>query len=245
MKRQTLLLIDPCDLFRQQVKDRLSSYPQFYLLGECRNGLEAERMINMQEPDIVIIAVELAGMNGFQVLDEVNELPACVITSKNPVHAMQAFEYNALDYVRTPNSDQRLNVMLDKCVRSLNSQLIQPEGAIHPLVSGPYPKRILIACGKRLKSIAVETITHLEADREYTWIYTIEKEKYLSSHGIGLIESRLDPAVFMRIHRSYIININHIKELYKDITKTFIAMSNDFELNVGRSYVPKIKRLLF
>lgn len=108
-----------------------------------------------------------------------------------------------------------------------------------------FPHRILVEAGKLYKCIPVTEIAYLKAERDHTWIYTINEESFLSALGIGAIAERLDPRLFLRIHRSYIVNINYIKIMYRDISKTFIGLQNDVELSVGRSYYPQLRQYIF
>lgn len=129
---------------------------------------------------------------------------------------------------------------------SQDSAFMLPENASSGWLYRPvsYPARILVESGKRLKCLDVAAIVYLKAEGDYTVIYT-QEGSYLSSYGIGAIENKLDPRLFMRIHRSFIVNINCIKELYRDITRMFLVLDNGIEINVGRHYVHAIRRMIF
>jgi two-component system LytT family response regulator len=137
-----------------------------------------------------------------------------------------------------------------------NKEYMQPSSAIPALMMDDqeapmllprrtgFPTRILVDNGKKLKCLDVADIVYLKAERDYTVIHTMDSS-YLSSYGIGAIENKLDPQQFMRIHRSFIVNLHCIKELYRDITRMFLVLDNGMEVNVGRSYADGIRKMIF
>jgi DNA-binding LytR/AlgR family response regulator len=107
-----------------------------------------------------------------------------------------------------------------------------------------YHTRMLVDNGKRFINLSVRDIIYLKADRDYTWIHTTDKRSYLSSYGISHIERRLHPAQFIRIHRSHIVNVEHIKELHRNLTRLVITLHNGVEISVGRNYQPALKQMI-
>ncbi|MBD1433214.1 response regulator transcription factor [Sphingobacterium sp. DN00404] len=240
MRKQTLLIVDRDCLFRRQLIDEVKQnrYPATF--WEACNGLEALRHIDALQPDVVFISVRLPGINGFEVLDRTEHSPAVILTSETPADAAKAFEYDAVDYLLKPLTTKRLQASLHK-LECKNNEVGNPFDKKSTL----YPRRILVEKGNRLTCIPVSEITHLKADKDYTWIYTLHNESFLSTQGIGQFMQRLDPHQFLRVHRSYVVNLDHLKELYKDIHKTFITLPNNVELNVSRNYLPAIKELMY
>ncbi|MEZ0450785.1 LytTR family DNA-binding domain-containing protein [Sphingobacterium thalpophilum] len=108
-----------------------------------------------------------------------------------------------------------------------------------------YPGRIFLEKGGRLIKVNVPEITYLRADRDYTWIYTTDSSAYLSNHGIGVLSQRLDPDKFMRVHRSYMVNLEHVQELYRDVRRFYLLVSGEIEIGVGKQYVPMVRELIF
>ncbi|UYQ94925.1 LytTR family transcriptional regulator [Chitinophaga horti] len=106
-----------------------------------------------------------------------------------------------------------------------------------------YLQRVLVDNGKRLVNLAIDAIIYLKADREYTWIHTADRT-YLTAHGISYIEKKLDPALFIRIHRSYIVNLQHVKEIRRDHTRLVVTLPNNVEVAVSRNYMPALKQLI-
>lgn len=120
-------------------------------------------------------------------------------------------------------------------------EIIKPVRLTPPPV---YLQRVLIDNGKKFVNICVNTIIYLKADRDYTWIHTTDNRSFLSNNGISQIEKKLDPSLFIRIHRSYIVNIAHVKELYRDYTRVVVPLPNNVEVAVGRHYLPVVKQLI-
>ncbi|SFC57670.1 two-component system, LytT family, response regulator [Parapedobacter composti] len=242
MRKPTLLIADKDHNFRTELQRLIKGLGRSAVFWECCNGVEALRYFNALQPDLVFMAVDLPGESGFDVLDKATHAPAVVLLSDSSNYAARAFEYHALDYLLKPISAERMELALRRWERHAG---LQTETQNLRAAKASYPSRILVEKGKRLTSIPVNEITHLKADKDYTWIHTINGESYLSMNGIGQLERKLNPEYFIRIHRSYIVNIDYIQELYRDISKLFIALPNAVEINVGRHYLPVIKDLMF
>jgi Response regulator of the LytR/AlgR family len=242
MRKSTLLIADKDGDFREELQRliRQQGYPAVF--WTCCNGLEALKYINALQPDLVLMNVELPGKSGFEVLDAAIETPAAILLADSPAYAAKAFEYHAVDYLLKPFTAERLELALGRS--ALRSSSMAAIRHLHTPNNG-FTTRILVEKGKRLTSIPIDKITHFKADKDYTWIHTINGESYLSTNGIGQLERKLNPVHFIRIHRSYIVNIDYIQELYRDISRLFVALPNAIEINVGRNYMPAIKELMF
>lgn len=242
MGKQTVLIVDSDHSVRQWLREYTKCQPYPLVFWECCNGLEAEKYINALQPDLVFMDVKLPGKSGFEVIESVQYQPSVIFTSTSAQDAAKAFEYQVIDYLIKPLTADRVKLALQRfdhwngTVRKKNSLGDSPTS---------YPARILVEKGQRLTSIPINKITHLKADKDYTWIHMLNGESYLSTTGIGQLERKLNPQCFIRIHRSYIINIDHIQELYRDISKLFIALPNAIEINVGRNYLSAVKELIF
>lgn len=242
MGKQTILIADKDSDFRKFLQQviREQGYPA--TIWECTNGLEALNYMNALQPDLAILNVLLPGKPAFDVLDNTSHLPPVIFVCDSPDYAAQAFDYPALDYILKPAHEHRLLRALQK-FGGFNEQ--PPDDPSPNSQTVRYPTRILVEKGNRLVNIPVNEITHVKADKDYSWIYTLNGEHFLSTHGIGQLERKLNPQQFLRIHRSYIVNIDCIQELYRDISKLFVALPNDIEIHVGRNYLPVVKELMF
>ncbi|WP_257657302.1 LytR/AlgR family response regulator transcription factor [Parapedobacter lycopersici] len=242
MGKQTILIVDSDPSVRLWLREYIKHQPYPFVFWECCNGLEAEKYINALQPDLVFIAVQLPGKSGFAVMDSAEYQPSVIFTSTSTQDAAKAFEHQAIDYLIKPLTAERVKLALQR-FDHWRGAAHKKSTASEPQIS--YPVRILAEKGQRLTSIPVNKITHLKADKDYTWIHMLNGESYLSTTGIGQLERKLNPQCFIRIHRSYIINIDHIQELYRDISKLFVSLPNAIEINVGRNYIPAVKELIF
>ncbi len=239
MKKKTVLIADKDRACRGQLIEKLKQLEFHAVFWECENGIEARKYIDTLLPDVAFINVKLPGINGFEVLEKTMHLPDVILLSDSPDAAWRAFEYGVSDYLLKPLSEYRLLMALQRLqvAQKVAESLMVKETA-------NFPVRILAERGSRLTSIQVADITHLKAEKDYTWIHTIHNETFLSNYGIGKFVHKLDPQLFMRVHRSYIINVNYIQELYKDISRLFITLPNNIEVTVSRQYLPGIKALM-
>jgi len=242
MRKPTLLIADRDSSSREKLRKLIQQQGYPAVCYQCCNGPETIRYINALQPDLVLISIDLPGKNGFDVLDSVVTQPPVIFLADSAAFAAKAFDYHAIDYLVTPFTAERIALAL----RRSEVLTAAPQGDQFGQVSRTrFPLSILVEKGKRLMSIRVNKITHLKADKDYTWIHTVDGESYLSTNGIGQLERKLNPQHFIRIHRSYIVNIDHIQELYRDISKLFVALPNATAINVGRNYIPAIKELMF
>lgn len=239
MGRTTILIVSDDKTMRRLIRGGIKKMASCIIIGECDNGPDAIRYISLLRPDLLFMETELADMTGFDVLESAGHTCSVVFTAASPMHVLRAFDYNTIDYLLKPCSSRDVAAALDKYARWC---LKKESGAKN--VAAAYPGKMLVENGRRLKSIVVSDITHFKAARDYTRIYTINNEVYLSSYGISFIEKKINPAMFLRIHRSYIVNTAHIRELYRRISGTFIALHNDVEISIGRHYLPSVKQML-
>lgn len=241
MSRKSVLVIDDEDHGRVLVKEYLKPYSDFFVAGDCSNGIEAVKFINMMEPDLIFLDIQMPGANGFEVLQRIDHVPDVIFTTAFDKYAIKAFEMNAIDYLLKPYTKERFDQTM---ARLKTKPAFLPQLAMNTFPSPQlYPERIMVEHHKRFRNIAVRDIVYLKADGDYTEIYTAEMS-FLSSFGISVIAQKFDPAKFVRIHRSVIVNLNYVRELYRDIGKTFLVLDDGREFNVGRSYLPAIKSLI-
>jgi two-component system LytT family response regulator len=240
MSRKSVLIIDDEEHARSLIRLYLKEHTDFFLAGESQNGIEAVKYINMLQPDLIFLDIQMPGANGFEVLQRIEHVPKIIFTTAHDTFAIQAFELNAVDYLLKPYTRERFNNSLERMEQSYPAF---PTLAANIPANGAYPERMMVETGKRFRNIDVADIIYLKAERDYTGIYTASGT-FLSSFGISNIAKRFDPNRFIRVHRSFIVNIFHVKELYRDISKTFLVMDNGEEINVGRNYLSEVKKLI-
>lgn len=244
MSVTTVLIIDDEEASRSLIRQYLQARPEIDILAECENGIEAVRAINERKPDLVFLDVQMPGLNGFEVLQEIAHIPMIIFTTAFDRFAIKAFEMNAVDYLLKPYTRQRFDLSMERIRQRTDQHGLYSLATSIPLQQGSYPPRIFVETPGRLKSLDVQDILYLKAEKDYTRIH-VAGQSYLGSQGISVLEKRLDPQRFLRVHRSYIVNIYHVREVYRDISKTFLVMNDETEIVVGRSYLESLKKLIY
>lgn len=246
MRPKSVLIIDDEDAARLIIRQYLSAYPDLEIMGECRDGLEAVAAINRLEPDLIFLDIQMPCLSGFQVIGQLVHIPQIVFTTAYDQYALKAFDTNAIDYLLKPYTRERFRRAVDKALHhnSYNQTSINAmvESANAPRMD--FYDRIFLESGQKMVSLGIDEILYLEAEKDYTRVYASEGA-YLSNFGIGLLEQRLNPAIFFRIHRSFIVNIHHIRELYRSKSDTYLVMKNELSLKVSRGYTENIRKLMY
>ncbi len=230
--RLRVLIVDDEVLARTTLRILLGADAEVALVGECANGREAVSRIHELEPDLVLLDVQMPGMDGFEVLQEVDPecLPAVIFVTAYDAHALRAFEVHALDYLLKPFSDERFHRALARAkehirrgqVHALTRRLMDmlqagealPPAAPSPAEAAPAPlERIALKEAGRVTFIGVEDIDWIEADDYYVQLH-VAGRSHLLREPLRELEARLPPRRFVRIHRSTIVNVSRVKGLH-------------------------------
>ncbi|MBE8722169.1 LytR/AlgR family response regulator transcription factor [Sphingobacterium pedocola] len=226
----TILIADSESAHRQQIRRHIDSHSGFRVIGECGSCRETVQYVNALEPDVLFLDVQLAGSRTFELFQQADHLPKVIYTAQNESYALQAFNHHALDYLLKPFAAERLDAALQKVV----------DRTVTPPFHGTH---LFVEDGERMRRIALHNIRYLKAAGDYTVVYS-DRGEFVSSSGIGSIERKLDPSRFMRVHRSFIVNLEHIDACHRDIGRLFLIMENGQEIRVGKHYLHQIKSLI-
>lgn len=242
--RKKAIIVDDEKAARILIREYLEPHGNIEVIGECVNGPDAVAMINEQQPDIVFLDIQMPGLDGFQVLQQLEQVPQVIFTTAYDQYAIQAFDLNAVDYLLKPYNRERFDRSLAKLLKDDSYDKLA--GLVNSTAAAPgfYPEKIFVEIGNRLFNVSVGDIIYLRAEKDYTQIITSQRS-YLSGYGIGALTQKLNPEMFIRVHRSFIININAVREIYRDISKTFLIMNNEEEIIVGKKYADNIRRLIY
>jgi two-component system, LytTR family, response regulator len=259
MKRTTVLIIDDEPLSRDLLRSFLNERNDIDLIGECGNGLEGLAKINKENPDLILLDIQMPDMNGIEMLDDLvmANSPLVVFTTAYDKYALKAFEINAIDYLLKPVTRERFNLAMDKAMKMLSDKdRLRNTETLMKLMDSYYgfkkedknknqfSDRVLIKERKRLFTISASDISMLEADGDYVKIHSKSKS-YLVNGSLNNYEGKLNPEVFVRIHRSSIVNCHYVKELQPLINGEFkIALHDGLEARISRSYKDKVSDLL-
>ena len=233
-KKIRTLVVDDEELARDRMQSLLAEQPDVEIVGVCTDGPSAVETIDKTQPDLVFLDVQMPGMDGFEVIDNIdkNHAPAVVFVTAHDAHALRAFEIHALDFLLKPFDQTRFEKALDRARGLLNRDRA---GGLDPrLVSlleelheeRKYSERLIVKSGGRVFFVRTEEIDWVEASGNYVKIHT-KNDAHLLRESMKNMEARLDPKTFVRIHRSAIVNIDRIKELEPWFHGEYIVIMRD------------------
>jgi two-component system, LytTR family, response regulator len=242
----TCLIIDDEKLARELLREYLESFPQIEIVGECNKGSDAVEEINKLEPDLIFLDVQMPGMNGFDVLDEIVHEPYVIFTTAYDQYAIKAFERNAIDYLLKPLDQERFKLAVERALQRKKMEAGNLEdllsGMHKPVPRASYDSHIFVQKSEKLFNLPVEEIIYLEASGDYTVIST-KNDQFVSSSGIGKLEELMNPDIFIRVHRSTIVNLNFLKEIERHFNGGMIVkMQNAKTFPVSRTYAKMIRK---
>jgi len=245
------LIIDDEFLARQRLLKLLEHYESIVVVGECKNGKDALEKVNLKEPDLIFLDIQMPDINGFTVYEKLQKKPYVIFTTAYDTYALNAFKINAVDYLLKPFDEDRLAIAIERILEiKKTSKASQFEKSIKKLLqniedeSSQYLTQISLATKGRDFSINVDDIICFKSDGNYVQIITSEKS-YLYRKTMNLIHDRLDPTQFLRIHRSIILNKFYIKSCNYISNNVYkFKLKNDDEILSSRSFSSKIAEYL-
>ena len=241
----TCLIVDDEKLARDLLREYISQIPDMQILGEASKGKEAVEVIDKLTPDLIFLDVQMPGMNGFDVLDEIVHDPYVIFCTAYDQYALKAFEKNAVDYILKPLDQERFKLAVERAIGRMKVEQNNVGELLRNLKTEnktSYDSHIFVQKSEKLLNLPVEEIVYLEASGDYT-ILTTKNDQFVSSSGIGKLEEILNPEIFIRVHRSTIININSLKEIEKHFNGGMVVkMLNGKSFPVSRTYAKLIRK---
>ena len=249
MKIRTLI-VDDMPLSRQRTRRYLAGEVDVEIIGECGDGDAALQSIKTLAPDLVLLDVQMPGMNGLELLEKipVEQRPAVVFITAFDEFAVPAFAAHAVDFLLKPFDRERVAKVLDRVREHLN---VKPAASSTPQPSaplsehkGPYLNRVAVKSVGRTVFVAIEAVDWLETAGNYVCLHA-GKENHLVRETMNQVETQLDPAHFVRIHRSTMVRIEAIKEIQPLFNGDRAVILHDGrKLTMSRSYRDKAKAAL-
>jgi len=243
MENLKAIIIDDEELARSLIRNYLKELPGIQILAECENGFEGIKAISELNPDMVLLDIQMPKLNGFEMLELLESPPEIVFITAHNEFAIRAFEMNAVDYLLKPYSRDRLVTAVQKAAERIRTGKREPE-KITGLVQQPLAEtleRIVVRSGSRIKVIPVDKITRFEAQDDYVMLYTDEGQ-HMKQGTMKYFEDHLDPAKFIRIHRSHIVRIDQVTHLEPYSKENYILkLKNGTSLKVSRSGLKSLK----
>lgn len=209
------IIIDDEPLARSLVQEYLRQHPAISVVQECNDGFEGVKAIQQWQPDLVFLDIQMPKINGFEMLELIEQPPAVIFTTAFDEYAIKAFENNAIDYLLKPFSQERFDKALHKWLDQHGQAGVKSDPV--PLLEaasqqGPQSQRIVVKTGGRIRIIPLEDIHYLEAADDYVKIHT-KDGVHLKNKTMSHFEKVLDPSLFVRSHRSYFVNVQLITRL--------------------------------
>jgi two-component system, LytTR family, response regulator len=228
MEKIRAIIIEDEELGRLLIKNYLKDQTEVEIVAECENGFEGIKTIQELKPDLVFLDIQMPKLNGFEMIEILDEKPEIIFTTAFNQYAIQAFELNAIDYLLKPFSKERLLEALQKAIKRIQSS--EPSiNNIQKLVQYPIDEiieRVVVKSNTKISVIPVEKIRYVEAQDDYVMIYSADG-KHLKQATMKYFEQHLDPKQFMRVHRSYIIRFDQVVQLEPYGKDSYIAKLKD------------------
>lgn len=227
MKNIRVLIIEDETPARELIKYMLKDHPAIEVIGECADGFCGAREIKEKHPDLIFLDIQMPKLTGFELLEVLDEKPEVIFTTAFDQYAIRAFELNAVDYLLKPYSKERFDSALAKAVSRIGKEAQEPD-RVEKLVTAVteaegYLTRIVFRKGAGIKIIPLNLITYLASEDDYVMIYYSEG-KALKPKTMKYYEDHLPPSLFMRVHRSYMVNIEQITRLEPYSKDNYVAV---------------------
>lgn len=242
------LIIDDEEPARELIKNFLSGIDDIEIIGECSDGFSGVKSINEMKPDLVFLDIQMPKLTGFEVIELIDYKPLIVFATAYDQFAIKAFEANAVDYLLKPYNKDRLLQALEKA-RTRYAQNQSNDEEVKSIIksiddSPEILSRVAVKTGAKIIVLPIDSIYYFEAEGDYVKIVT-EKSHYLKEKTMKFFETHLDKKQFVRIHRSYIVNVNEILRIEQfDKESHVLILKNMTKLRVSSTGYKMIKDLL-
>ena len=239
------LIVDDEDLARQVIREMLTTHPEIEIVGECANGFDAVKAVTELKPDLMFLDVQMPKLDGFEVLELIADDVAVIFATAYDEHAIRAFEVHAVDYLLKPFRAERLNDALERAKNRIGEKPASaPQQLARTARSGEYAERIVVKDGTRVHIFPALKLDYAEAQDDYVALAS-QGKKYLKQQTISSLEASLDPRCFVRVHRSYLVNLERVTRLEpygKD--SHLLILSDGSRLPVSRAGLARLKDFL-
>ena len=258
-KKFRAVIVDDEELARQVLREFLTAHPEIEIAAECANGFEAVKSVTELKPDLVFLDVQMPKLDGFEVLELIGTSAAVVFVTAHDNYAIRAFEVHAVDYLLKPFGCDRFEAALTRAKERLSSassaaisptaQPARPAPSPSDLAAAARPPaqyldRIPVRDGTKVFIIPIAKLDYAEAQDDYIALCS-EGKKHLKQQTISSLESALDPSRFLRIHRSYIVNLERVARIEPYGKDSHVAvLHNGTQLPVSRAGYARLREFL-
>ena len=240
----SVMIVDDEAPARAIVAEFLADYPQFTVVAECANGYEAVKAYAEKKPELLFLDIQMPKLDGFEVLDLLDPKPKVVFVTAYDEYAIRAFEVRAIDYLLKPFSAARFAEVVAHAEDMVRRSERQSLAGLTVAVAKKPMQRIAIRIGGTIEIIPVQRIDYFEAQDDYVRIAT-RGEKHLKQQTLSELEQLLDPTRFVRIHRSYILNLDSLAKVEPYAKDSRVAVLKDgSRIPVSRAGYERLRELL-
>jgi len=246
----TALIVDDEQLASAELAYQLRDFPEIEVLGTASNGLEAVQMIEDLRPDLVFLDVQMPGLDGLGVIRKLQErkvpLPYFILATAYEQYAVEAFRLEALDYLLKPVDRERLALSVERARRGIQAKPAPTETRAAPRPA-PHRAKLLVRCQNRNLVVDAADVAYATINEGLITLVTTALEGQSNYRTIEELQSALDPALFWRVHRSYLVNINRIKEVIPWFKSSYLLRMDDkkqTEIPVSRVQTKRLRTLL-
>ena len=244
-----IIIVDDEMLARGVVREYLAEHPDVEIVAECANGFEAVKAITELSPDLVFLDIQMPKLDGFEVAELAGGKTRYIFATAFDQYAIKAFEFHALDYLLKPFSQQRFDQALSHARDNIAKGTGTGDAAVENMVREAAARnkplgRVLIRDGAKVHVINADKIEVIEAQDDYVQIRS-EGKSYLKNQRMTELEEQLDGEQFLRIHRSYIVNIAHVDRIEQATKDSHVAILKDgAKIPISRSGYQKIRTVI-
>lgn len=240
-----IIIIDDEPLARSMVKHYLSTYQNMEIVAECNDGFEGFKAIKEHQPDLIFLDIQMPKITGFEMLELIENKPKVIFTTAFDEFAIKAFDQNAIDYLLKPFSQERFDKAMQKCLVQTDLALTNTTyEAVLNTNNNELETRVVVKHLGNIKIIQTADILYLEAYDDYVKIYT-QENVFVKKKTMNYFENAFNPKQFVRVHRSYIIQVNQITKMEQSDKETMIAiLKNGTKIPLSKTGYPKLKAVL-
>jgi two-component system LytT family response regulator len=237
------LIVDDEAPAREVLREFLADYPQFVVAAECANGYEAVKAVAEHRPDLLFLDIQMPKLDGFEVLELLDRKPHVVFVTAYDEYAIRAFQVHAIDYLLKPFSAARFAEVVAHAEEMVRRGVPADTASAAAVARKPL-QRIAFRDGGTIDVVPVQRIDYVEAQDDYVHVYT-RGQKHIKQQTLGDLEALLDPTRFIRVHRSYIVNVESLARVEPYAKDSRVALLKDgTRVPISRAGYERLKGLL-
>jgi len=237
-----IIIIDDEPLARSIVKEYLKAFSQTEVVAECGDGFEGVKAIAQHQPGLIFLDIQMPKINGFEMLELIDNPPPVIFTTAFDAYAIKAFETHAIDYLLKPYGKERFDKAMNKFLSQQNN--LTPQAIAEEIASPESQSRVVVKKGQNIVVLPVQKIHYLEAFDDYVKIFTADGF-YLKKKTMAFFENTLDSKMFVRTHRSYLLNIQELTRIEPaEKDNHVILLKSGTRIPVSQTGYAKLKDVL-